>query len=59
MEGSKAMDRCPHDGYYSGVGFYSKDRETVRYVLVCDQCGEEMQEVSTEAYAPNPVLGSA
>jgi hypothetical protein len=41
------------------MGFYSREAEAIRYVLVCDDCGTEMQEVSTEAYTPNPVLGAA
>jgi hypothetical protein len=28
----------------------------MRYVLVCDDCGEEMKEISTLDYAPEPVF---
>ena len=31
---------CPHEGFYSGLGVYSKDSKTLRYVLVCDACGQ-------------------
>jgi hypothetical protein len=31
---------CSHAGYHSGIGFYSKEAEVIRYVLVCDQCGK-------------------
>ena len=49
------MSGCQHSGYYSGMGMYSRDSRSLRYVLVCDDCGEEMQELSTLEYAPNPV----
>ena len=29
----------------------------MRYVLVCDDCGEEMREIFIEEYVPKPVLG--
>ena len=51
-------ERCEHSGYYSGVGFLSKDMQAVRYVLVCDDCGEEMKELSTLEYTPRPLLGA-
>ena len=50
---------CPHEGFYSGLGVYSKDSKTLRYVLVCDACGQEMKELLAEEYAPNPVLEHA
>jgi len=56
---SQAQDRCKHAGYYSGVGFYSHDSKMLRYVLVCDDCGEEVQQISAQEYAPNPVLEHA
>jgi hypothetical protein len=49
-------DSCGHSGYYSGIGFYSRDSRTLRYVLVCDDCGEEMKEISTLDYAPDPLF---
>ena len=48
---------CPHAGFHSGIGFYSKEAEQIRYVLVCDACGAETKEVFNEPYAPNPLLG--
>jgi hypothetical protein len=47
---------CGHSGFYSGIGMYSKESQTLRYVLVCDDCGEEMKEILAQEYAPNPVL---
>ena len=35
---------------------YLKDSRMLRYVLVCDECGEEMKEVSSLSYAPSPVF---
>ena len=49
-------DACQHAGYYSGVGLYSKASRTLRYVLVCDDCGEEMKELSALDYIPTPVF---
>ena len=48
---------CPHHGYHSGIGFYSKESGQIRYVLVCDHCGQETREVFKEPYVPNPLLG--
>jgi hypothetical protein len=50
------MADCHHSGYYSGMGMYSRDTESLRYVLVCDDCGEEMREISSLDYAPAPVV---
>jgi hypothetical protein len=50
------MSDCQHSGYFSGIGVYTREQQSLRYVLVCDDCGEEMQEVSTVEYAPNPVV---
>jgi hypothetical protein len=56
---SQGNSRCAHSGYYSGVGLYSKDARMLRYVLICDECGEEMQEILAQEYAPKPVLEHA
>jgi hypothetical protein len=56
---SQRKDRCPHSGYYSGVGLYSKDARMLRYVLICDRCGEEMKEILAQEYAPKPLLEHA
>ena len=52
----RAGSRCRHDGYYSGVGVYVHDLQTLRYLLVCDDCGEEMKEILAQEYAPKPDL---
>jgi hypothetical protein len=49
-------DPCEHAGYYSGVGFYSRESRMLRYVLVCDDCGEEIKEISALEYSPRPAL---
>jgi hypothetical protein len=53
-----AGDGCQHSGYYSGMGLYSKSSRTLRYVLVCDDCGAEMKELSALEYAPTPVFAA-
>ena len=55
----QGQDGCSHAGFYSGVGVYARESQTLRYVLVCDECGEEMKEILAEAYAPDPVFESA
>ena len=50
---------CQHAGYYSGRGMYSKDSRTLRYVLVCDDCGEEMKQITALEYEPDPVFATA
>ncbi len=45
---------CDHSGFHSGLGKLSRDFRAIRFVVVCDGCGEEMREVHVEAYVPNP-----
>ena len=54
----RAGDGCRHDGYYSGVGLYVRDSQTLRYVLVCDGCGAEMKEISALEYVPSPLFAA-
>ena len=44
---------CDHAGLHTPVGRYVPDAGEIRYVTVCDACGEETAEVSREAYVPN------
>jgi len=43
---------CDHNGFHSGVGKLSSDFDSIRFVTVCDGCGEEIREVHVEQYAP-------
>jgi hypothetical protein len=54
-----AEDGCQHSGFYSAVGLYSHESQTLRYVLICDDCGEEMKELFVTEYAPAPVFEPA
>jgi hypothetical protein len=45
------MASCDHSGFHSGVGKLSRDFRAIRFVLVCDDCGEETHEVHVEPYA--------
>ena len=48
------MERtCDHDGFHSGLGKLSREFGAIRFVLVCDDCGDEMREVHTEPYSPD------
>ena len=44
---------CAHDGFHSGQGRYETHSGRLRYVLVCDDCQQEIGEVSQETYRPN------
>ena len=35
------------------------DARMLRYVLICDDCGEEMKEILAQEYAPKPLLERA
>ena len=39
------------------MGFYSQEQKQIRYVLVCDDCGQEVREAVNEPYIPDPILG--
>jgi hypothetical protein len=45
-------DSCDHSGFHSGVGKLSHDFQSIRFVLVCDDCGTETREVHVEHYTP-------
>jgi hypothetical protein len=42
---------CDHSGFHSGMGKLSHEHQAIRFVLVCDGCGQEMREVYVEDYA--------
>lgn len=44
---------CDHTGFHSGLGRLSQDFGAIRFVLVCDDCGEETREVHMEQYSPD------
>ena len=59
MDATNGQGNCRHSGYHSGVGLYSKDEQEIRYVLVCDECGDEVQLIETVPYSPDPVFEAA
>ena len=46
------IGNCDHSGFHSGVGKMAHDFHSIRFILICDDCGEEMREVHVEDYAP-------
>jgi hypothetical protein len=44
---------CDHSGFHSGVGKLSRDFQSIRFVVVCDDCGTEMRDVHVQEYVPN------
>jgi hypothetical protein len=47
------MTGCDHSGFHSGEGRYSRETQTLRYIVVCDACRTELREVTSERYAPS------
>ena len=43
---------CDHSGFHSGLGKLAHDFNSIRFVLICDDCGEETREVHVEEYSP-------
>jgi hypothetical protein len=56
MDRMHAKGCCAHSGFYSGLGRYSVEAKEIRYVLVCDECGEEIRLITSEPYVPDPVF---
>ena len=46
------MPTCSHDGFHSGEGRYEPKTATLRYVVVCEACRQEIREVSVQSYRP-------
>jgi hypothetical protein len=57
MASAHAHRACTHHGYHTGLGYYMHEQKHIRYVLICDDCGEEVREVHVEPYVPDPVIG--
>lgn len=50
------MDACNHAGYHSGQSRYAHATAELRYVVVCEACGDEVRLVESVAYRPDPRL---
>ncbi len=46
------MNGCLHQGFHSGQGRYDAGSKTLRYIVICDSCGEELREVLVQTYTP-------
>jgi hypothetical protein len=44
---------CDHSGFHSGIGKISQERSSIRFLLVCDDCGTEVRDVEVERYSPD------
>lgn len=44
---------CEHNGFHSGIGKLSPEFGSIRFVLVCDDCGKELREMQVETYRPD------
>jgi hypothetical protein len=47
------MPTCSHNGFHCGEGRYEPKTATLRYVIVCEACRQEMREVLVERYTPS------
>jgi hypothetical protein len=47
---------CRHDGFHSATSRYDRTAGVLRFVLVCDGCGGEVQEVARIEYRPRATL---
>jgi hypothetical protein len=45
--------KCTHDGFHSGQGRYTQATGRLRYVVICDDCGAELREVTELDYRPD------
>ena len=43
---------CSHSGPHSAAARYHRDFGYLRFVLICDGCGDERADLGTEAYRP-------
>jgi hypothetical protein len=43
---------CNHLGYHTPTSRYDRYRKELRFILVCDQCGAILDEVTKVTYAP-------
>jgi hypothetical protein len=48
----KSLPACRHDGYRSASSRYDQRAGVLRFVLVCDGCGANVQEVARLRYRP-------
>jgi hypothetical protein len=44
---------CQHSGFHSGVGKIAREFGSIRFLLVCDDCGTEIRDVHVERYSPD------
>jgi hypothetical protein len=51
MRQNHMSGNCDHSGFHSGMGKLSHEHRAIRFVLVCDGCGQEMREIHVEDYA--------
>lgn len=46
------MPTCSHNGFHSGEGRYEPKTATLRYVVICEACRQEIREISVQRYTP-------
>jgi hypothetical protein len=48
----RSLPGCRHDGFHSATSCYDRTAGVLRFMLVCDGCGAEVQEVARLRYRP-------
>ena len=50
---------CRHAGFHTPQGRYDRAAGVLRFVAVCDDCGEPIRELLAEEYRPTPAYRSS
>jgi hypothetical protein len=50
---------CTHEGFHSGQGRYDRRAGMLRYVMVCDDCHEEVAQIQVQDYSPAFLPGAS
>jgi hypothetical protein len=50
---------CDHAGFHTPESRYDRHAELLRAYEVCDDCGESLRELWSQAYLPAPISSSS
>jgi hypothetical protein len=49
---ARKIPACRHEGFHSATSHYDRRAAELRFLLVCDACGAQLQEVTCIRYRP-------
>jgi hypothetical protein len=52
VKGLTSLPACGHQGFHSATSRYDRRAGVLRFLLVCDRCGAQLQEVARMRYRP-------